>query len=179
MFPLNKKRGGAAVETSDVAREGIGSCRNKHRCQKVCWKILKFYDLQLLSLGACLSAGNIDWAKLHRNLLWYYCPIIVVVVKNIQTRHGMNEFCLLGSQSHGPFWRRKLDKKNFCCFPIFISEDNLQTEIHRVKLGALYLERSTALCLCHGVFTDKSIFSLNSPRTGIPTEALRPITISA
>ena len=34
--------------------------------------------------------------------------------------------------------------------------------------GAYHLELSTALYFCHSVFTDKSIFSLNLPRTRAP-----------
>ena len=34
--------------------------------------------------------------------------------------------------------------------------------------GAHYLERSTALYFCHGVFTNKTILSLNLPRVRTP-----------
>ena len=50
---------------------------------------------------------------------------------------------------------------------------------YKCKPGAHHLEPSTALYFCQGVFTDKSIFSLNLPRTRTPTRAHRPIKISA
>ena len=41
---------------------------------------------------------------------------------------------------------------------------------YKCKPGAHHLKPSTALYFCHGVFTDKSTFSLNLPRTKTPHE---------
>ena len=51
--------------------------------------------------------------------------------------------------------------------PSSYNNNNLRANAYknRAKPRAHHLEPSTALCFCHGVFADKSIFSFNLPRT--------------